>query len=522
MNKVIVLRKIAGVFTACRAGFGMRMVASGAEMPLSSIAFGLCLMLIPLLAVMAMLVALVMPHGVAGIALAIAPLAVDKAKLTQLLTEAGKIQAEHAGKVMPEDVGKKFDSMMTEAKAMQDEADAQELATKREQQLDGFKRWSREVPEPTLPASPSQNGGDIAGYITPGHLAVMSEEYNRAIKGDGSFSKSAVASIDIKGSLFNKGGIIALTEAQVKGLRAVTEQMKSNRGFETKDLPVFGELVIAPQRVDRFVQDTRPQDLTLRDILTVTPTTSNLIQYVAELSYTPGAAIQSEGVSTADTAAKGEADIEYELRDAPIRTIADTIPVSEQQLADAPALINRINTRLMHGVKQKEEQLMGYGSGSGLEFAGFFDSDSDVAAATTPSGSPTLLDKIRAAVTDVKKSRYSPNFVWINPTDWETIELLKGSDGQYVWAVIRDLLGPRVWGLRVVEGTGTQKAGASTTNILVGDSMGAVLYDRQQANIAIGWVDDQFTKNLRTIRAEERMTLTIDMPAAFRYINTAA
>src|SRR5690349_31519 len=351
-------------------------------------------------------------------------MSVDKGKLVQLLAEAEKLQNEHKGKVMPEEIGAKFDTMMAEAKAMQDEADREEKRVEREKRFMDMKRWSSEVPEPTIPAGEKSVDGDIAGYITPGHLAVLSEEYARCIKRDGTFNASAVASIDIKGSLFAKGGVIALTDTEVKGLRTVVEQMKAHKGFETKDLPVFGDLVIAPQRVDRFVQDSRPQELTLRDILTVTPTTSNLIQYVAEVAYTPGADIQSEGLSVADTAAKGEADIEYELRDAPIRTIADTIPVSEQQLADAPALINRINTRLLHGVKQKEEQLMGYGSGSGLEFAGFFDSDSDVAAATTPSGSPTLLDKVRAAVTDVATSFYTPTFAWMHPIDWETIELL--------------------------------------------------------------------------------------------------
>ncbi len=166
------------------------------------------------------------------------------------------------------------------------------------------------------------------------------------------------------------------------------------------------------------------------------------------------------------------------------------------------------------------EQLMGYGSGSGLEFAGFFDSDSDVVAATT-SGD-TLIDKIREAQTEVMTSFYNPTFVWIHPEDWEGIELTKGSDGHYIWAIIRDLLGPRIWSMRVVQGVGTKKAGATTRNVLVGDADGAVIYDREQNNIAIGWIDDQFAKNLRTIRAEERMTLTIDAPAAFRKIETVA
>jgi HK97 family phage major capsid protein len=513
MKEAIVLRKVAGVLTACYQRAGMTTGnAAAAVPPLSSLAFALCLMLLPLLAVLAV-VAFLVPDA-AGFALATLPVAAlprkTQADLDSVIKHAEKMAADYAGKEMPEDVATKYNELMKEGAALSEKVNAEMQNAKTMERMKAAQAYLGEVPNPTLPAGDTSTEGAIAGYITPGHLAVLSEEYTKCIKGDGSFSKSGVASIDIKGSLLG-------TRSSQSGL---TEQMKSHRGFETKDLPVFGEYVIAPQRVDRFVQDTRPEVLTLRDVLTVSPTSSNLIQYVAEVTFDNDADIQSEGTTAATTAAKPESDVEYELREASVKTIAHTLPVSEQQLADAPSLINRINTRLLHGVKQKEEQLMGYGSGSGLEFAGFFDSDSDVAAVTTSAD--TLIDKIREGVTEIMISGYSPSFVWVNPADWETIELTKGSDGHYVWAIIRDVLGPRIWSMRVVQGTGTKKAGATTTNLLIGDPMGAVIYDRQQANISIGWVDDQFVKNLRTIRAEERMVLVVDAPAAFRKIETAS
>jgi hypothetical protein len=119
-------------------------------------------MLIPVMLALVLLVALVVPHALAGLTLAVPTLVVDKKKLTDLLTEAEKIQNEHKGKNMPEDVGTKFDALMTEAKGMQDALDAQELATKREQQLDGFKRWSREIPDPILPNAKAEGGESSA------------------------------------------------------------------------------------------------------------------------------------------------------------------------------------------------------------------------------------------------------------------------------------------------------------------------------------------------------------------------
>lgn len=521
--KAIVLRKIAGEFRAMILGFGMRLTAAAEGPPLSSLAFALCLM------IAFGLIAWLASPIVAGLTLATAPAVAmprkSKADLDLIIKSIEKLDKEYEGKQMPEDVTRKYNDLMAEGESLSTEINEEATRQKSMARMRAASAYLSDVPNPTLPSGDQKSDDAVVGYITPGDLTVVSEEYKKWSESRGWVKKGNIHSIEVKGSLLGSArsrqssrnqGLIALTGAEATAIKAVYERIR------TKDLPVFGDLVIAPDRVARFVQDTRPDVLTLRDVLNVSPTSSNLIQYVAEKTYTTDAGIQSEGTTAATTALKGEEDIEYELRDAPIRTIATTIPVSEQMLADAPALINRINTRLLHAVKLKEEQLMGYGSGSGLEFAGFFDSDSDVAAATTPSGSPTLIDKIRAAQTDVFTSMYNPTFVWIHPLDWEGIELTKGSDGHYVWAIIRDNLGPRIWSMRVVQGVGTKKAGASTRNVLVGDADGAVIYDREQNNIAIGWIDDQFAKNLRTIRAEERMTLTIDAPDAFRKINTVA
>jgi len=524
MRQSVILRKVAGVFTACRKGFGMRLTALGGPPSLAMIAFGLCLMI-----AVAVISWLASPL-VAGFALATAPAVAlprkSKADLDSIIKNIEKLDKEYEGKQMPEDVTRKYNELMAEGEELSTAINEEATRQKSMARMRAAQTYLGEVPNPTLPAGDQKADEAIIGYITPGDLVVVAEEYKDWAARGGWRKKGDIHSLDVKGSLLGSArsrqssrnqGLIALTGPEVTALKTAYQKI------QTKDLPVFGDLVIAPDRVARFVQDTRPDVLTLRDVLNVSPTSSNLIQYVAEKTYTTDADIQSQGTTVATTGTKGEEDIEYELRDAPIRTIATTIPVSEQMLADAPALINRINTRLLHAVKLKEEQLMGYGAGgASLEFAGFFDSDSGVSAATTPSGSPTLIDEIRAAQTDVMTSFYNPTFVWIHPLDWEGIELTKGSDGHYVWAIIRDNLGPRIWSMRVVQGVGTKKAGATERNVLVGDANGAVIYDREQNNIAIGWIDDQFVKNLRTIRAEERMTLTIDAPDAFRKIQTNA
>ena len=448
-----------------------------------------------------------------------------RADLDKIIAECEAIEAKHKGKAMPEDEGKKLAELYSEGEALSKEINEEAERQAKMRRMKDAEKYLREVPDPALPGQPEvkQDAGQIAGYITPGHLMVMSESYRKVAK-RGNWSRGAAASIDIEKALLpvngrlTPQGLMALSESEVKTIRDLTAEM------DTKDLPVLGEYVIAPNRVDRFVQDTLPDVLTLRNILNVSPTSSPTIQYIAEVAYTEGADVQSEGTTKATVGAKGEADVEYELREESVKTIAVTMPVTEQQLSDAPALVNRINTRLLWDLRKKEEQLSGYGDGTALQFKGFFDSGTGIGDADDRAGvGDTLLETIRRGFTDIMTDGYLPNATWMHPIDWEAIELLKGSDGHYIWAIIRDNLGPRVWSMRVVQGVGTQLAGNTTRNLLIGDfANGAVLYDREQSNIAVGWINDQFSKNMRTIRAEMRSVLIVDRPKAFRKYETAS
>lgn len=453
---------------------------------------------------------------------------VDKKKLTGLLTELEKLQTEYKGKNMPEDVGAKFDALAIEAKALQDEADKEKAEDKKREERDGsvksLKRFMSEVDDPMLPDVPDETkaSGKIEGYVTPGQLFAVSPAL-RAYAAARYPLKTGSLPVEVKNLLPIRGlpqGLVPLTAPEIEQYKAAVEKLESKARYERKDvtdvIPVFGTDVIAPARVDRFVQDTRPDVLTLRDVLNVSPTSSPVIDYIAEVSYSESAGIVSEG------ATKPQAAAVYAKRRAPVVTIAVWIPVTEQQLADAPALINRINSRLIWDVKKAEEQEIGYGDGTGEHFTGLFDAGTGISSMRDEVGD-TFIDIVRRGITDVMTDGYNPNALWIHPIDWETIELAKGSDGQYVWAIIRDTLGPRIWGLRVVQGVGTRISGGTTTNMAVGDfQAGATLYDRMQASISIGWINEQFIENMRTIRAEERCAFALEAVKAFRIYETAS
>lgn len=502
-RRAIVLRKIAGRLEACRAGTqdATPLYRHGATQ-VSAIALtlgSLCLMAVALIALVAF-------TGVAETALLLAfPAAATTRPLATILGELKALQTEFKGKPMPEDKATKFSELAAEAKALQDEAD-------RERELKGLELFSREVPDPALPGGgdrgePKSDTRKVAGYIGLGELFVNSEVFQKYREAGNATQGSAPLVVK---SL--RGPLVALSGAERKAVETALR--------ETKAVITIGDGVLEPQRVSEIVRATEHPELRLRDILNTSTTGAEAIQYAKLTSYTRAAA------PVAAQAAKPEATAEFEIVTTPVRTHAVWMPVTEQQIQDAGQLINMVEQELLFDLDQLLEEQVMYGSGAGQNFAGIL-TDADVLAAREEVGD-TLLDKIRRAITDVRVSGYVPNGIAIHPIDWEEIVLLKGSDEHYIWSIVTTRDGTdRIWGVNVVETIGAENyTSADTTderNVLVGDFIrGATLWDRQQNSVAMGWINDQFIKNMRTIRAERRAAFGVKRPKAFRKIETVA
>ncbi len=250
--------------------------------------------------------------------------------------------------------------------------------------------------------------------------------------------------------------------------------------------------------------------LTIRDLLPVGTTSSNLIEYTKENVFTNNAGPQYASPAR-ENVAKPESGITFTLENVPVITLAHWIPVSKQVLADAPQLQSYINTRLMYGLKLKEEDELLNGTGTGGSLSGILKAGNFTAYNRTTSGD-TKVDTIRRALTQVGLSEYPADAIVMHPADWEDIELTKADDGQYVWANPAISAGPQLWGRRVVP---TQAIDEGT--FLTGSfAMGAQVWDREQAAIQVSYEHaDNFTKNMATILAEERLALTVYRPKAF-------
>lgn len=259
-------------------------------------------------------------------------------------------------------------------------------------------------------------------------------------------------------------------------------------------------------RVPGIVEDPR-RAARVRSLLNVIPTTAGAIDWIRETGYTNAADVVAEGD------AKPESAITFENKSNTIKTIAHWIPVTKQILADAPGLQAYIDSKLIYGLYLKEDDELLYGTGEDGDIHGIT-TDEDVQTYNWSDGTvgDTKLDAIRRAMTKAYLAYYPVNGIVLHPSDWEDIELLKSSDGLYVWVNVVVGGQERIWRTPVVISSALTKG----TFLTGAFDLGATLWDRQEVTISVsGSHSDFFIKNKLAILCEERVELTVERPESF-------
>jgi HK97 family phage major capsid protein len=254
------------------------------------------------------------------------------------------------------------------------------------------------------------------------------------------------------------------------------------------------------------------QPLSVRQILRTIPVTSNMVNSLREASFTNSAAEVSQG------AAKNESDATFEQYNVPITTVAHWLKISNQLLADAPAVVAYIETRLRDGLAQRVEAQLINGNGTSPNLSGFTDSGNFTAY--TATSDDLLVDAINRIKYTMWASGNMPDTVIVNPADWGAMERTRegSNSGTYLYGTPGMNAGMNPFGLNVV-----LSHYLAAGKVIVGRmSDAAVLYARSGAVVEMGYVGNDFTNNLITIRAEERLGLGCDRPAGIYYGNFTA
>jgi HK97 family phage major capsid protein len=283
----------------------------------------------------------------------------------------------------------------------------------------------------------------------------------------------------------------------------IRAELTTPSGTEQRDL-------VAPQRDQ--IQGLPQQLLTVRSLLTVIPTTSNKIDYVKQTSRTVNAA------GVADGAEKPESDLGFELAEAPVRTIAHWVPCPRQTMDDLPELGALIDGELIFGLRLIEEQQILAGDGSGQNLLGIIPQ----ARAFDPPfaiAHENALDRILLAIIQAQQARLPVDGVLVNDVTWGELISTKDDEGRYVAGASGGPFGSipgLLWQVRVVP-TPSMAQGEALVGAF---RLGARLHDRLEPEVLISSEDrDNFIKNMLTIRAEERVALSVRVPDAFVYVD---
>lgn len=276
--------------------------------------------------------------------------------------------------------------------------------------------------------------------------------------------------------------------------------------IEVKNTVTSGGTTVFPmQRPGVIAGDFAP--VTIRQALRSIPVSTNMVNSLRELSWTNSAAEVSQG------AAKPESDVTFEQYNVPITTVAHWLKVSNQLLQDAPAITAYINTRLRDGLEQRIDGQLLNGNGTSPNLSGLTDSGNFTAY--TASSSDLLVDAINRAKYSMWARGRMPDTVIVNPADWGAMERTRegSGSGAYLYGMPGQMAGMNPFGLNVILSNNMTQG-----NFLVAAlASSAVLYERVGAVIEAGFVNDDFQRNLLTLRAEERLGLGVDAPSGITY-----
>jgi len=246
--------------------------------------------------------------------------------------------------------------------------------------------------------------------------------------------------------------------------------------------------------------------LFIRDLLSVDPATDGIIKYPTESSFTNNAGSQN-GQNTAFA----ESTLTFGLSTEICQTIGHFINTSKQVLDDSVVLNNFLGSRLLYGLRLKEEDQLLNGTGSSGQLNGMLGQATAYAVE-----SPQLtneIDIIAAAMLQGETTDYTPNAIVLNPTDWHSIKTRKSgaSNDDYAGGDPVSIKDNTLWGLPVIS---TNSIAAGT--FLVGDfTRGAAIFDREVPSIQFSKMHNtNFRDGLITILASQRVALVVTNPAA--------
>lgn len=259
---------------------------------------------------------------------------------------------------------------------------------------------------------------------------------------------------------------------------------------------------------DKNVVTAARTPLVIRDLFGAETISGSTLVYLVEGAIQGAPAVTTEGakkpqVHFADPTPKTVS----------LAKVAAFIRESDEYINDYPFLASAINGRLIYelGLIEQGKLVTDLLATSGIQTGTY-----------ASTGTATdIADAILQAAMDVQASTgFAADAIAMNPADWYILRVGKdGDDRYYGGGYFGDQSIPNLWGIPVCVSasitSGTVVVGAFKTCASVVTN-GGVSVEATNTN------EDDFVKNLMTIRAEERLALAVRRPAGFKKLTKAS
>lgn len=261
---------------------------------------------------------------------------------------------------------------------------------------------------------------------------------------------------------------------------------------------------------DRNVVEAARTPLVIRDLFGAETISGSTLVYLTEGAIEGAPAATNEGSAKPQVHFADPTPVTVSLA-----KVACYIKESDEYISDYPFLASAINGRLLYqlGLVEQNKLVYDLSNTSGIQ--------ADTTHWTSESTAAGIADLILQAAMDVQaQSGFAADAIVINPADWYTLRVGKNSDNDYYGGGYFGQQNiPNVWGL-----TACVSSAVSAGTIIVGafKTCASVVSKEGIQVEATNTDQDDFIKNLMTIRAEERLALAVRRPKGFKILTKGA
>jgi HK97 family phage major capsid protein len=237
--------------------------------------------------------------------------------------------------------------------------------------------------------------------------------------------------------------------------------------------------------------------LSILAALTSVPVNTAKIDFPKLVSNTDAAAIQEN-----EGDLKPETDLSFIMEILENATVASTLSASRQVLADSPLLVEFINQVLLFNTLKKFENLVVSGNGTTDKVSGLL---TQGIVFVPPHGHAA--DMIGDTVASLQALGFTPNLIILNAFDYFKIISARDANGRYLAGGWSAASPTSLWGVYTVP-----TAALNSGTAIVMDTQVVRVLDREEANVQVGYINDDFARNKVTMLAELRGQLAVQNP----------